>query len=212
MTTQPQYAIHSVVRSVKFRMHRAQLPAHLRKKHYIGTEQARLLPGRTLVVTEELLLKNLAELREKAAHHILEVRTMDGRVIDLETLVVGPAAPAVVQPHPRLDSVAYDKQVGMYIPPYVGDDTAMPQILAPGEKPALFKDAATDFTAPSSEPTTAPVATSEEELEAAVAAAQAEAEEAQTEEEEAPSAPTGKEQVSSQEAPTNPGSRKKARR
>lgn len=144
MTTQDttvKYAVQSVARDVKHRTHRAQLPAHLHKKHYVLDTQTRLVAGRRLLLTEAVFQRNLAELREKAAMHILEVRTLDGRLVDLSTLEVAPAMPLPLMPHPKLDSVADDKQVGQYIPPYVGDDTAMPQVLAHGEKPELLKRA-----------------------------------------------------------------------
>lgn len=196
-----QYAVHSVVRKVAHRTHRAQLPAHLRKKHYIGAEQQRLVPGRPLVIDEAALQRNLAELQEKAALHILEVRTMDGRVVDLATMQPAAPAPTPLLPHPKLDSVADDKQVGQYIPPYVGDDTAMPQVMPPGQKPSLLTDAAEqkaiDDTPDVPVPPSQAVDT-DAELEEALAAAQADGEEGGEVE---GSAPSAQEQVSSEGQP-----------
>jgi hypothetical protein len=135
------FALHSTVRKQSGRLHRAQAAAHVRKKHYIGAEQLRLLPDRRLLISKEVLLRNLPELRQKAGEHILEVRALDGRLIDLNTLTPGPAAPVPPLPNVRLDSVAYDTPTGQYIPPYVGDDSAMPVVLPHGEKPALLKGA-----------------------------------------------------------------------
>jgi hypothetical protein len=196
-----QYAVHSVVRAAAHRTHRAQLPAALRKKHYLGTEQVRLMPGRPLIITEDMLRRNLEDFRSKAALHILEVRMMDGRVVDLATLEPGPAAPTPLLPHPKLDSVADDKQVGQYIPPYVGDDTAMPQVMPPGQKPSLLTDAAEqkaiDDTPDVPVPPSQAVDT-DAELEEALAAAQADGEEGGEVE---GSAPSAQEQVSSEGQP-----------
>ncbi len=189
-----QYAVHSVVRAAAHRTHRAQLPAALRKKHYIGTTQVRLVPGRPLIIDEAMLQRNLADLRAKAALHVLEVRTMDGRVLDLSTLEPGPAAPAPVLPHPKLDSAADDKPAGQYIPPYVGDDSAMPQVMPPGQKPSLLTEAASQKAiddAPQAPVPPSQMVDTDAELDEALAAAQADAEE------EAP-APSAPEQVSSE--------------
>ena len=135
-----QYVIHSVVRSVHHRTHRAKLPAALKRKQYVGDAQARLVPGERMLVDDVFVKRNLLELRQKHADRVLEVRTTDGRVVDLMTLEPGPAAPKVPLVNKRLDSVAHDKPTGQYIPPYVGDDSAMPQVLPPGQKPALLDE------------------------------------------------------------------------
>lgn len=185
--SETQYALHSVVRKSAFRSFRAQLPAHMRKNHRVCDQTLRLVPERRLLITETVLRKHLEELRQKCAMHILEVRTMDGRLVDLKTLTPGPAAPAVVQPHPRLDSVAYDTPTGQYIPPYVGDDMSMPSVLPPGQKPSLLtqeeatrrldeeaKKAAVEAAPVQDAPTVPDV---DAELEAAIAEAQSEASE-----------------------------------
>jgi hypothetical protein len=139
-----QYVIHSVVRSVHHRTHRATLPAALKRKQYVGNAQARLVPGARLLVDETFVTRNLLELRQKSADKVLEVRTPDGRVVDLMTMEPGPMAPKVPLINKRLDSVKYDTPTGQYIPPYVGDDEAMPQVLPPGQKPALLNERAYD--------------------------------------------------------------------
>lgn len=136
MTT---YVIHCVSRGRHNRTDRAQLPANPRMKHHIGHDQRRLVRGRPLMLPEELLLHNLEELKAKAAAHILEVRTTDGRLVDLSTLEAQPLRPESPRPSFKLDSVNDDKPAGQYIPPYVGDDNSIPQIMPPGEKPSLMK-------------------------------------------------------------------------
>ena len=168
-----QYVIHSVVRKVDYRTFRAKAPAALRRKQYVGDTQARLVPGTRMLISEETLQRNLLEFRQKTKERIIEVRTTDGRLVDLSTMQPAPAAPVPVLPHPRLDSVKYDRPTGQYIPPYVGDDTSMPQVLPHGEKPELLKqaenaevlDAAAAVEVQAQDD-------SEEALEAAIAAAQ----------------------------------------
>ena len=206
-----QYAVHSTVRKAAFRSFRAQLPAHLRKNHRICDQSMRLVPDRRLVITDKVLLKHLPELREKEAQHILEVRTVDGRLVDLATMEPGLPAPAVIPPHPRLDSVAYDTPTGQYIPPYVGDDGAMPNVLPPGEKPQLLtqdeRERVLDDAAAAEKlaaEAAATEATTDAELEAAIEAAQAEASEE--------AAPSTQEEVSSERAAPAAGKRKRHRR
>ena len=139
-----QYAVHSVVRSRHNRTERASLPHNPRRKQYIGANQHRLTHGRALIITEEYLLAHLDELREKAACQILEVRTLDGSKVDLRTLVsTAPPKAAVTKPEFPMDSVNNDKNFpGLaMVPPYMSDDISVPQVLKPGEVPALFEDA-----------------------------------------------------------------------
>jgi hypothetical protein len=210
-----EYMIHSTARSRHTRAARAALPQNPRMKQYVGHEQRRLIRGQPIMVTEEVIQRNLAELRAKQASHMLEVRTRDGRLVDLETMALAPEAPAELKPKPRLDSVANDRNFKQpegykFVPPRGGDDATMPQLVKDGEKPALLKQAelleptpgedgapavaATTAVAAPEEPP-APVVTNDAELDAALEAAQAEA----TEE---PEPPAGNpEDVSSEEAP-----------
>jgi hypothetical protein len=196
------YALHSVVRKTAFRTHRAMAAAHVRKKQFVGDTQMRLVPARRLLIGEDVLLRNLAEIRQKAADHILEVRTLDGRLVDLSTLQPGPAAPTPLLPHPKLDSVADDKPTGQYIPPYVGDDHAMPHVLQPGEKPSLLREAEREIGLDAA----ASEAATDADLEAAVAAAQ-EAASAES----PPPAPLPRDEVSSKKAAPRRGDRRNQR-
>ena len=74
---------------------------------------------------------------------------------------------AETRPNIRPDSVKYDRPTGMYIPPYVGDDAAMPQVLPHGEKPELLKKAEDTTSAIP----VAPVKPPEDELDAQIEAA-----------------------------------------
>jgi hypothetical protein len=73
------------------------------------------------MITEEELRAHLEELRAKQKAHVLEVRTEDGRLVDLDTLVAEAPAPLPMEPHPVLDSVANDIPTGIQFPKYQGD-------------------------------------------------------------------------------------------
>jgi hypothetical protein len=179
------YALHSVVRKKDFRFHRAGLPEHMARKHYLVNGTLRLVPERRLLISEDMLKQNLEEIRQKAAQHILEVRTVDGRLVNLDTFEALPGAPIPPLPRPRLDSVADDVQVGQYIPPYAGDDGVMPQTMAPGQRPALLAQAALEY---GEEVATSAAPDADAELDAALEAAQNSAD---------PSAPMTSDAVSS---------------
>jgi len=111
-----KYAIHSTVRGRHNRTLRAQAPAHHRLKQYVGQNQTRLVRSRPLTISEEELLRDLEELKKKSLMGILEVRTLDGRKMDLETLAPLPAAPSSPLPNPPLDSAAKDTPAGQPMP------------------------------------------------------------------------------------------------
>jgi hypothetical protein len=206
-----EYMIHSTARSRHTRAQRAALPQNPRMKQYVGHEQRRLIRGQPILVTEEVLKKNLGELRTKQANHMIEVRTRDGRLVDLETLAPGAAIALPPQARQPLDSLANDRNFKQpegykFVPPRGGDDATMPQLVADGEKPALLKQAelaeplpvegapAVAATEVVAAPEAAPVvASTDAELEAALAAAQSDAAD--------DPAPPEVEDVSSGEAP-----------
>lgn len=137
---EPLYYVHSVVRGRQNRAGRAQLGQRPRLKQFVGHEQVRLVRGRPVVLTETQVRQNLEELRAKVAGHVLEVRTPDGRPVDLDTLTPAPRLPSPPLPHPPLDSIARDTPWGQYVPPnYRTDQLAMPDhVLPPGQKPQLL--------------------------------------------------------------------------
>lgn len=115
------YAIHNTVRGRHNRAQRAAQPQHHRFKHYIAGQ--RLIRGRPLTITEEQFQAGLADIKAKAAVGILEVRTPDGRLLDLETMQpVAPAPPSPPLPNPPDDSIANDKPWGETIPRYPGEE------------------------------------------------------------------------------------------
>lgn len=117
LTSDPkaQYIIKNVSRGRHNRTLRAQNPAHYRQKHHIGGEH-RLRRGRSLVLTEEQLLKHLPELMEKERVGVLEVFTMDGRRIFLNDRKVSPPPVSPPRPNPLPDSAARDIPAGQPMP------------------------------------------------------------------------------------------------
>lgn len=191
---QVTYQLCSVVRSRHNRTQRAALPVKPRRKQYVGDGMIRLAHGRPTVITQDQLVKNLAEIKAKVAGHILEVRTMDGRLLDLETgTPVEAAAVENTRPQFQPDSVANDKNFeGLQItPPYMNDDLTPPEVLEPGQKPSLFE--AAEQVAEEADEQTAPAETAE------VPAA------------EEPAAPEAKEEVSSDKTSSKSSGKKKNR-
>lgn len=123
------FAVHSMVRSRFNRTQRATAPQHARFKQHVGSDQRRLLRNRPLLITEDALKRDAAELLELQKTGLLEVRTLDGRPLDLETFQIGMAVPAEnPRPSPILDSVANDIPTGIPFPKLPGG-----AILSPGQ-------------------------------------------------------------------------------
>lgn len=134
-----KYAIHSIVRARHNRMERAQAPQRARFKQHVLPDQRRLIRNRPVLITETELKDHLESLWTQHQANLLEVRTEDGRLLDLEALVkhrraaqkVDPtfapedaimaAPPVPLAPHPILDSVANDRPTGIPFPKYAGD-------------------------------------------------------------------------------------------
>ena len=143
------YVVHVVSHSKHNRTERANLPKNPRKRQYVGDAQMRVVRGRPIVVSEEYLQKNLESLRKQAAAHCIEVRTPDGRRVDLATMQIEAAPPVQPLPNMPLDSLANDKNPvyppgWVFVPPYVSDDQTVPQLVGEGQQPALMKEALED--------------------------------------------------------------------
>ena len=167
------YKVINVAHGRHNRGARSALPANPRMKQHVGATQMRVLPGRPVFISQEQFDECLTELRDKAAAHIFEVRTLDDRIVDLSTMAV--AAPKAIQPlvNKPMDSIAHDKPAGLKLPPYVGDDGALPQVLPQGVKPALLQEE--EEAPPLDLPPVIP-SPEDPELDAAIAAATAEPE------------------------------------
>jgi len=91
-------------------------------KQHVGGE-LRVLRARPLEVSKEVLEKHLEELKTKQAMGHVEVRSADGRRVDLETLSpMGDVVASPSLPNVLLDSANNDKNqsVGEQIPQFPG--------------------------------------------------------------------------------------------
>lgn len=101
------YLVHSTIKT-------RGNPTVRRKVQFVGSQQTRLLKKRPLQITEEQLLKDLAEYTAKEKKGLLVVKTRDGRKVDLLNIKTGEpipteeATPTPPLAHPPLDSAAND--------------------------------------------------------------------------------------------------------
>jgi hypothetical protein len=116
----PTLFVHSMVRHLRTRGKRAACPARHRFKQYLFGGTRRLVRRRALPITDRELTAHLGELRDKWRAGILEVRTRDGRIVDLDTLEPGPKKEPAPRPRPPLDSIARDPKTGIALPQYPG--------------------------------------------------------------------------------------------
>jgi len=115
------YKIHNTVRATRTRSVRQAAPQHARLKQFVGGE-LRVMRGRPITVTQATLEAHLAELKEKAGQGLLEVQTMDGRLVDLTDMSTTTPSAAPPAPHPPMDSADNDKNqsVGESLPQFPG--------------------------------------------------------------------------------------------
>lgn len=120
-----QFAIHNTVRGRTNRTQRAASAVHHRLVQRLGPSQARVRRGRPVILTEDAFLAQLDEIKQKVALGVIEVRSLDGRLVDLDTLE--PAVPVVIprRPEPVMDSAANDKPAGEKMGMYPGGKDPM---------------------------------------------------------------------------------------
>lgn len=122
------YAIHSMARGRANRTARAAAPTHRGMVLWVGKQQSRIVRGRPLLWTKDQVLLNLDELKKLVSESKIEVKTTDGRRVDLNTLESSPTLPSAPLPHPPLDSAANDSpHVGEHMPQMKG---GIPEMLA----------------------------------------------------------------------------------
>jgi len=140
------FLVHNTVRGRHNRTLRAQSPVHGGMRQHIGGEH-RLVRGRPLELTQKGLERHMKELLEKEKLGLIEVKTRDGRRIDLSTgHIVGGPPPAVnAVPNIRPDSVAHDVNLGGHIMTQFPGDVPV-QDTDPNKVPDLFKSAGGENT------------------------------------------------------------------
>jgi len=113
------FVLHNTSRSIHNRNQRAAEPATGRRRQVL-TGEARVMKGRPLVVTKDWLEKNSAQVKAQIAAGLVQVRTRDGLLIDLNTGTVEAVPVPAPAPNPPLDSVKNDRKVGENIPQMAG--------------------------------------------------------------------------------------------
>lgn len=111
--------VHNTARSVSTRVQRATAGVR-RKNQALGGGELRLIRNRPTELHKELFFRHLNELRQLAKEGRVEVRTRDGRLIDLLTMEVGPAPVVPPLPNPPLDSIKNDRIPGAALPQFPG--------------------------------------------------------------------------------------------
>jgi hypothetical protein len=113
-----EYYVHNTSRAVMNRLKRYEAASH--KGLLQLFDDRRVVRGRPLVISEEDFIKNIDALKQSFEAGYLEVRTADGRLVDLNTGEVNAAAPVPPLPVFVPDSVKNDKPSGIPMPIYPG--------------------------------------------------------------------------------------------
>jgi len=126
------YFVHNTSRSIEHRAKRYAAASHGGLLQFL--DGRRIVRGRPLELSEEAFIANLDALKQAEADGQLEVRTEDGRKIDLdsgETLAAKPVPPL---PIAVLDSAQNDIPSGRPMPIYPGG--AVQSLPTPPTEPA----------------------------------------------------------------------------
>lgn len=103
------YKIHSLVRDVSTRLHRATSPTRHRFTMLLGGGLIRVTRKRPATVTKATVLRLQPELIAKEERGMLMLTDMVGRRVDITSLeVTGILPPEPAAPHPPLDTAATD--------------------------------------------------------------------------------------------------------
>ena len=131
------YHVHNMSRALSTRAKRYTSPTHRGMVQFMAGQ--RIIRGRPLVIDENTLLKNLDSLKSSETAGYIEVRTPDGRRVDLETLE--PAAPPPAVPLPIIvpDSMNNDVPTGRPMPIYP-DGAVQSSKPTPQESPVAVEE------------------------------------------------------------------------
>jgi hypothetical protein len=130
----PKYFIHSAVRKRHTRLARMKSPKHHDLVQRIGGLVIRR--SRPIHVPVDKLEQILPELRQAHAEGRLELRTADGRLVNLHTGEIGLNHPVPPLPNPLPDSAARDKPAGIPVAPYLEGTPMMQTPKRPSVLPA----------------------------------------------------------------------------
>lgn len=138
-----EYFLHSAARARHNRGQRSRAPGRATFVHKV--EGLTVRRSRPVKISEERLQQLLPQISQAVAHGRLEVRTGDGRLVDLSTFQAVGAAPAVPpQPNFLLDSAAFDKPAGGEVPAYYEGKGPMAEVTAPEILPSQDPEESVD--------------------------------------------------------------------
>jgi hypothetical protein len=138
-TVPSAFYIHNTIRSRHNRTQRAGAATHRGMKQYIGGTH-RVIRSQPLAMSEDVFKKHLEEIKAKAKQGLIQVKTRDGRLVDLETLTpTTPVREGNPLPQPPLDSIQNDMPAGENRPQFAGGLPEMKTEEQEGAKPALFE-------------------------------------------------------------------------
>jgi len=132
------FYIHNTIRSRHNRTQRAASASHRGMKQYIGGTH-RVIRSQPLAMAESVFRTHLDEIKAKAKEGLIQVKTRDGRLVDLESLT--PTTPVMEGnplPKPPLDSIQNDMPAGENRPQFPG---GLPEVQTEeqlNKKPSLF--------------------------------------------------------------------------
>lgn len=116
-----EFYLHNVTRARHTRAARIASPTRVRHTQYVLDVQHRLIPGRPLVIDGETLLRNMEQVKDLVEQQIVEVRTCDDKLVDLETFKPIPGLPPPPAPNVLLDDANNDipqgQEFAALIPP-----------------------------------------------------------------------------------------------
>lgn len=135
------YYVHNTSRSITNRVKRYEAASHRGLVQFLDGQ--RVIRGRPLALSEPSFIKNIDALKLAVAAGYLEVRTADGRVINLDTGEPGAAAASPPLPITVLDSVKNDPPSGAPMPIYPGGVVQLPTA-APEKVPSSAESAVGD--------------------------------------------------------------------
>jgi len=135
----PVYRIVSMVKNRATRAHRRAGAVRGETKQYVMAGTRRLIPERDVMITHEELQTHLEEFRDRTRRGMLEVRTNDGRRVNLDTLE--PAPSLALPPPPAPPDFSLETELGRE-PPKLVLTTSNTTPLTPTEAAATVAEMA----------------------------------------------------------------------
>lgn len=131
-----EFLLHNGSRSRNTRMLRASQPEHGGHKQYVLGSDHRLVRGRPLRLSEDMVKRHLKELVEKESKGLVYLTTLQLVPVDMATLqVIAEPVPVSPPPAPRLDSAKFDAPSGERMNPTYGESPPPAEFTMPVAAP-----------------------------------------------------------------------------